>query len=845
MGNPGLHDWPTRRTNLSVLAFVLAICLSGIVMTGLEVQRRLDVLARANSDSVQWALAQLEVELMRLKVQSAAPDGDPEQLRLRFDIFHGRMKIIRESPLYADLRAIPGFRAPLDRIATFLDATSDSFAPAAPPGVAPPDLSRDLDRVLQDARTMSLIGLDFFARQSDLQRSAVADTLRRMVLLTTGLVVALSALLIVLVRLYGTSRRQSEDIRLTSARLSTIVATSADAIVVSDRTGRLLEFNPAAEAMFGYSRDEALSINAFDLLTDPETARHTVARIDGPSGPDRPGAAFQSRVEVQARRKQGDTFPVELSVATAESLDGAIVMGFLRDISERRQTERDLTEARDRALAGEQAKARFLAVMSHEMRTPLNGLLGSAEILHSTALDPDQARLVEVIDTSAHILLDHVNAGLDISRIEAGAIWTQVIGFCMTTLVSEAVANQRGLAAAAGNSISVVTLGAPTGRLLGNPGQVRQILLNLIGNAVKFTSQGTITVEIEPLARRGDTVEIEIRVIDSGIGIAEEDLGRVFEDYVTLDTSYHRPTGGTGLGLGITQRLVRALGGTIGVESAPGAGSVFWVRLPFVPDPATATDPVPDSGAPARPALSVLVVDDNQINRFVLRSLLEEVGHRVTEAADGQEGVVLADATPHDLILMDISMPGMDGIEATRRIRADSGSSRAARIVAVTAHAHPADQSRFLQAGMQDCLVKPITRGSLSTLLSGGPAPPVQVRHGGSQVLDPDLIDDLAARLDPARLADLLCRFQDEGDSTMARLAAGVPDDEARMLIHRLAGSAATFGATRFAKVLQQAEAALAEDPPDPEGARALAGHWSQARSALSDVFRQPHRAAE
>lgn len=842
MGHRSLRDWPNHRSNLAVLVLVLAIGLSGIFLLGIEVQRRLDVLTRANSDSIQWALSQLEVELMRLKVQAEAPEDGPDNLLLRFDIFYSRIRTVQNSPLYADLRAQPDFAEPLARISHFLDRAAAQFDMSETPHAMPSALRDELVTLLPDARRMSLIGVDFFARQSDRQRGAVANKLQGLVVLTTGLIMALSTLLFALARLYGRGRQQSEDIRMTSARLSTIVATSADAIVVADRTGRVLEFNPAAEVMFGHSRDEALAMRTSDFFPAAGPAADGAEPVPEKVAPDPLGTAAPGRLEVLARRGGSGTFPVELSMATAESSDGAIVIAVLRDISDRRQAERDLTEARDKALEGEQAKARFLAVMSHELRTPLNGLLGSAEILHATALDADQARLVEVIETSAQVLLDHVNAGLEISRIEAGAIWTRVTGFSVTALVAEVVANQTGLAAAAGNRITVVTLAEPPGRVLGNPGPVRQILLNLVGNAVKFTANGTVTIEIDCGPPRGDAVEIEVRVIDSGIGIAEEDLDRVFEDYVTLDASYGRPTGGTGLGLGITQRLVRSLGGMMGVESTPGAGSVFWVRLPFVAEPQSGTEPM----AEASPAgLSILVVDDNQINRFVLRSLLEEVGHRVTEAADGPEGVILAAERAHDLILMDISMPGMDGLEATRRIRAGNGASRGARIVAVTAHAHPDDLRHLLDAGMQDCLVKPITRGSLARLMSGGPPPPAQTGTRRTDLLDPALIEDLVTRLDPDRLADLLGRFLEEGDSKIARLSSGVPDAEARMLIHRFAGSAATFGATDLAERLQRAEVALDAGTADREGMRALAGHWMQARDALSAALQPKGRAAE
>jgi PAS domain S-box-containing protein len=840
MGQWSLRDWPTRRSNVAALLFVVAICLSGIVALGIEVQRRLDVLTRANSDSIQWALSQLEVELMRLKVQSGTPEQGDDGLRLRFDIFYSRIRTVQNSPLYADLRALPEFAEPLQRISGFLDQAAVEFDTPGAQGLLTPAWRNELLSLLPEARRMSLIGVEFFARQSDRQRGAVADTLRGLVLLTTGLVIALSTLLLALVLLYGRSRRQSEDIRMTSARLSTIVATSADAIVVADRNGRILEFNPAAEEMFGRSRDEAVALNTqeFFPVVCPQTG--AIATGDDPVAPENPARAPTGRIEALARKTDGGTFPVELSMAEAESSDGAILIAVLRDISDRRQTERELTEARDKALAGEEAKARFLAVMSHEMRTPLNGLLGSAEILHATPLDPDQARLVEVIETSAQVLLHHVTAGLDISRIEAGAIWTQVTGFSMSALVAEVVANQSGLAAAAGNRITVVTLGDPPGRVLGNLGQVRQILLNLVGNAVKFTANGSITIEIDPGPLRGDAVEIELRVIDSGIGIAEDDLGRVFDDYVTLDVSYGRPTGGTGLG--ITQRLVRALGGEIGVESTAGAGSVFWVRLPFVTEPQSGIEL---EAAVAPGMLSILVVDDNQINRFVLRSLLEEMGHSVTEAADGQEGVARAAAAAHDLILMDISMPGMNGLEAARRIRSGDGPSRSARIVAVTAHALPEDHRRLTEAGIPDCLIKPITRGSLSALLSGSPSVATQTPHRNATLVDPALIDDLAARLDMDKLADLLRRFLDEGDSTIRRLAAGVPDAEARMLIHRLAGSAATFGATGLAMQLQRAEAALGTGMDGPRNARTLERHWMQTRGALAALLQPQGRAAE
>jgi CheY-like chemotaxis protein/HPt (histidine-containing phosphotransfer) domain-containing protein/anti-sigma regulatory factor (Ser/Thr protein kinase) len=424
--------------------------------------------------------------------------------------------------------------------------------------------------------------------------------------------------------------------------------------------------------------------------------------------------------------------------------------------------------------------------------------------------------------------------------------------FDVESVVAEVIANQRGLAAAAGTHLAMIPVGDPIGKVKGSPGRLRQILLNLVGNAVKFTRDGSVTVEIERIApdgaRRpegpaiGDTV-VEFRVIDSGIGIDAADLDRVFEDFVRLDTSYGRKTGGTGLGLGITRRLVLALGGEIDAASRPGAGSVFRVRLPFAALPAPAAGlPVPAAGEAIR---SVLVVDDNAINRFVLRHLLEEFGLTVTEAADGAEGVDKAAATAYDLILMDISMPQMDGLQAAQRIRSGAGRSHGARIVAVTAHAQPGERQRFRAAGMEECLIKPVTRGMLMQLLSGaGPEAATDTAPSAGPV-DQAIVGDLLARLGSGPAGTLICRFLAEGDAAMARLTGGLSGDEARALCHGFAGSAATFGATALAARLAEAEAALAEGMPVPGGIGGLVALWSDSRSRIGALIAEAGRAAE
>jgi PAS domain S-box-containing protein len=828
-----------RKRNTLAICVLILFCLAVFLALALDFERRLEALARANSDRVQWSLAQMEVDTQHLRESLGDPVAELDRVRQRFDIFYSRIDIFQSGRLYADLRQMPGFTDSLTQAADFaaralplMDGPDDALRAALPL------LHAETGPLRQTVRGMALVGIEHFSAEADIQRTEVQRTLKGLGMVTALMILALSILAIVLLRLYQAGRVQAQDNRLTTARLETIVNSSVDAIVVVDRMGRVQEFNPAAEQIFGYTRSEACRAQVTDLIFPPDAVADTIRAIKthliGPAA----GLSGIRRIELEAVRKDRSRFPVELSVATAENAEGEVYVAFLRDISDRRQAERDLTEARDQALKGETAKADFLAVMSHEMRTPLNGLLGSVEILGATPLQAPQREILEVIETSGQVLLQHVNAVLDLTRAEARGLGPARTPFVLEALVREVVANQSGLAASGGNTIETLVVSGPIGRVLGDPARLRQILLNLVGNAVKFTRNGTIRIEIDAADPIDSTRSVEIRVIDTGIGVAEADQARIFDDFVTLDSSYGRETGGTGLGLGITRRLVAALGGEIGVESEPGLGSLFWVRLPFALEDAL---PMPGEGAeqtaPSQPPapLSVLVIEDNAINRFVLRMLLEEAKHTVTEAVDGEEGVALANAAAHDVILMDISMPRIDGVEAARRIRSGTGPSQAARIIAVTAHALPEELDRFRQAGIDDCLVKPVTRGALARVLSGRAASPAPIwcDRMSLPLIDTDHLDALLCRLERATAQNLLRRFILEGDMAISRLAQPSTDPGTITLCHQLAGSAATFGAKRLAVTLTQLEQARRAGMTTNLRSLALTQLWAETKAAL------------
>ena len=825
------------------LALVLAITLLSV-----EVRDRLVALERANSDNSQWVFMQAEVEVLRLQAAVATAQDMPgsanlDDVRRWFNVLYSRIGLIQGSPIYTALLAGPDYAPRIALLRDYLDrnvALIDSPDPVLAAGLD--DIARDLPEIRAVARSVTLDALSHFAADSDTNRESIARTLIRLAWLTGTLVLTLTIAAIILLAQIGRSQRQAEVLRQTGLRLSTIVATSADGIVVTGTDATIRDFNPAAEAIFGHRAADVIGRDALDLLFagGRTTAQHT-AFIEALRTPA-PGSA-PHRIEVDALRADGSVFPAEVSISRS-ALTGSegLVVAFVRDISDRRVAERELTRALDPALAGEKAKAEFLAVMSHEMRTPLNGLIGSMDLMRRTGLSGAQADLMQVMENSGDILLGHVNAVLDLSRAEAGAIRPEAADFDLGQLVDEVVANQTGLATAAGNRITTVSLSGPLGMVRGDRGRLGQILLNLIGNAVKFTRSGTITIETERLPATPDLVEI--RVIDTGIGIAETDLDRIFEDFVTLDPSYGRSAGGTGLGLGIARRLARAMGGDIGAESEPGEGSLFWLRLPLPPaSDATTEAPaldMPTEDPDPSPARNILLVEDNATNRFLLRRFLEAGGHRVTEASDGLEGIAAAGAEAFDLILMDISMPRMDGLAATRAIRASGGPSARTRILALTAHALPEEQARFRTAGMEATLTKPITQAALLRAVAELPPGPAALPDATSLV-DPVILRELHGHVGSSTARTLLARLVAEADrivATLTDLDVAARSDEALRLVHQLSGSSGTFGALRLRALLLAAEAALKTG--DITTARLalapLPGVWQATRAALNEA---------
>ena len=380
---------------------------------------------------------------------------------------------------------------------------------------------------------------------------------------------------------------------------------------------------------------------------------------------------------------------------------------------------RELAESRDDALAGLRAKREFLANISHEIRTPMSGVIGMAELLARTSLTAEQRSHLEAIQVSGSSLLTLLNDILDFSRLESNALSVEPRPFRVASVVEDCLeimtplANGKGLTL--GSSIAEDTVQA----LSGDQHRTRQVLLNLLSNAIKFTPAGRIDVAVSSRSLEDGRVEVRFSVTDTGPGIAGGDLGRLFLAFQQLEGSSSRQYGGAGLGLAISKRLTELMGGTITVETAPGRGSTFHFTVVGEPAelPAPPSAEVSVQPRAGRRSLRILMAEDDVISRIVVLDMLQQLGHQADSVTNGIEALEALDRQAYDVVLMDVQMPGLDGLEVTRRIRNTTGND--VHIIALTAHALSGDRERCLAAGMNDYLSKPVRLSDLQNALAG------------------------------------------------------------------------------------------------------------------------------
>jgi two-component system CheB/CheR fusion protein len=483
---------------------------------------------------------------------------------------------------------------------------------------------------------------------------------------------------------------------------------ASDIIYTLDLSGHITALNSAGQSFLGYSREEAPGMNVLDII-HPNHREHArtrlLARLAGDTVPN---------IEIDVLTKDGRRRTLEVSTRVIYRNGAPVELeGIARDATERKRVQAELQRAKEAAEAASRTKSEFLANMSHEIRTPMNGVIGMAELALATQLDPEQRQYIGSARASAEHLLTVINEILDFSKIEAGKMEFDREPFDLAECVREAVLTVEAHARQQALDLRVRIAGEVPRHVLGDEGRLRQILVNLLGNAVKFTERGSVTLGVQKETPDAEPGRLHFLVRDTGIGIPEEMQAMVFDAFAQGDGSTRRKYGGTGLGLTICARLVSLMGGRIWLESEPGVGSAFHftARLEPCADPRTGL-PAPPRESRERPfrSLHILLAEDNEVNQRVTTRLLEKRGHSVEVASDGASALRALESRPFDVVLMDIQMPEMDGYEVTGIIRSEEAARRQGRIpiIAMTAYAMKGDRERCLAAGMDDYLSKPV-----------------------------------------------------------------------------------------------------------------------------------------
>ncbi|MEZ5400100.1 MAG: ATP-binding protein [Bryobacteraceae bacterium] len=461
------------------------------------------------------------------------------------------------------------------------------------------------------------------------------------------------------------------------------------------------------------------------------------------------------------------------------------------ELGRREELEAQLCRAKEAAETASRAKTDFLATVSHEIRTPLHAILGTADLLAESPLDRTQRQQVEMFQRAGRNLLTIINDILDLTKIESGRLDFETIEIDLEEILRDAAALVFPAAFRKGLAVDLHFAPDLETRWSGDPTRIRQVLLNLLGNAVKFTDRGSVRVDARPAAG-GEPGMIEISVADTGTGIPSDKLASVFDDFTQADSSTTRRYGGTGLGLSIARRLIEHMGGSIHVTSEPGKGATFTFTMLLRPRAAATPPrprPVPQALAGFAPALEVLIAEDSEDNQVLMSAFLAKTPHRLTFVNDGREAVEAFSSRCFDLVLMDIQMPVMDGLEATRFIRAVEAERRLPRIpvVAVTASALAHDRQATVAAGCDQHLTKPLSRERLLACLDEFASMRCPAPEAASPIVPriPDGLEALAATFLDARRKELL-RFH--------QLLALADFDEIRRLGHKLKGAGGGYG---------------------------------------------------
>jgi PAS domain S-box-containing protein len=520
--------------------------------------------------------------------------------------------------------------------------------------------------------------------------------------------------------------RQETYIHEAEERMRSVTMNVIDGVITLDGQGIIDSFNPAAERIFGYAADEVIGQHVTMLM--PQSQLEMLGERVAVSLHGGEVDIKGQRHEVEGRRKNGAVFPMEVAISEINFNRRRFYIGILQDITDRKRAERAVQEAKEAAERANQAKSEFLANISHELRTPMNAILGMTELALEENLTPGARDYIQTARESAGSLLALLNELLDFSRIESGKMILEAAPFSLRQIIDETVNTFLVQTAEKGLAFNFDIDDDVPDQLIGDPLRLRQVLINLVSNAIKFTDYGEVQIHVGVTSWTDDEVSLLVSVVDTGIGISDADQRRIFAPFTQADSSTTRVYGGTGLGLAIASTLVGMMGGKIWLESTLGSGSTFYFTARFALQPGTSAEPAAhvslaaeSSEATNRPSdhrLHVLLAEDTRANQKLIVSLLGKRGHAVKVVGNGREAADEMVRENFDLVLMDVQMPVMDGFQATAAIRSLADPEKASvPIVAMTAHAMRGDRERCLAAGMDAYIAKPIETRKLVQLV--------------------------------------------------------------------------------------------------------------------------------
>jgi len=812
-------DARSRTRSILVLPLALGLALAGFL--AFSVWSSIKSLDTARSDNSEWVYSQLEVEFLKLeRALDRAHSGDADalgELRKRFDIFYSRIEIADRMQSSVTVAAeVSQIRSELDRLVPIVDGGDSSLLTNLE------TFRRSLKQIDGLPRDVALTSISTAANAAEQERQRIVWLIE----ILAAVVFLVTVTLIFAVFRLG---RQTKNLRIAThnaeenqLRLATTLRASLDAVVVIDEKGLIRDYNGSAEEIFGFSRDEALGHSFTDLIVPEHLREQQRQNLDHFRQTGETSFAEVGRREYEMMTRDGRVFPVELSVSLARSDNGPVFVSYIRDMTEKKQKEQEILQARDAALEAYREKSRFFAMMSHEMRTPLNGVLSALQLLQGSPLDKEQEDFLTAALASGDILLQHINDVLAIERSETERTERNAQPCDLTALTSGLFRMMEPLANAGDVRLILDQQGLDDRLVMIDPRTIQQVLVNLINNAIKFAPGGDVTLKAyyRPSETSDGKDHASFEVIDTGEGVAEADIPKIFEDFVSLDNRYERRTGGTGLGLGIAQRLVRSMGGNIGCKSTFGNGANFHFDIPVeIATSQTASLPEDEIKiASPQKSSDLLLVDDNRINRNLLSVMLQRLGHQVTLASGGQDAIDVASHTKFDAILMDISMPGVNGLQATQAIKSGNGPNTDTIIIPVTAHALPAERREFSAIGMSGFIQKPIEMDTLAETLNSlldekapklvlatstpNPSPSKFASIDSRQIFQ--LIELLGRDKLTERISTLIGKMDDE----LPALTEATDAEELRDKSHAAAGMCGMFGATRLHGILQEIESA-------------------------------------